>query len=209
MTTSEILQYLQREIHTTVAATVDEAGLPVTCAIDIMDADESGLYFLTATGKSFYHRLKKCGYLSLTGIKGKATMSCVAISVGGKVKELGSGLLPQLIAKNPYMKEIYPTPKSQKALTVFQLYQGSGQWFDLSTKPIERLSFSFGGAKSEKDGYFITNACTGCRACIAVCPQNCIDFTAIPAVIQQKHCLHCGNCVESCPQNAIIQEGYQ
>ena len=38
-------------------ATVDENGLPVTCAIDMMDSDENGLYFLTAKGKGFYDRL--------------------------------------------------------------------------------------------------------------------------------------------------------
>ena len=81
MTTIEVLQYLQQEIHTTIAATVDENGLPVTCAIDIMDADENGLYFLTAKGKGFYNRLKDRGYLALTGVKGEDTMSCVAISV--------------------------------------------------------------------------------------------------------------------------------
>ena len=47
------LKYLVQEIHSTVVATVDENGLPVTCAIDIMDYDENGLYFLTAKGKGF------------------------------------------------------------------------------------------------------------------------------------------------------------
>ena len=42
------LKYLVEEIHTTVVATVDDAGLPVTAAIDMMDYDEGGLYFLTA-----------------------------------------------------------------------------------------------------------------------------------------------------------------
>ena len=37
----DYLKFLQQEIHTTVAATVDDDGLPVTCAIDIMDADGS------------------------------------------------------------------------------------------------------------------------------------------------------------------------
>lgn len=46
------------EIHSTVIATVDDNGLPVTCAIDIMDFDENGLYFLTAKEKGFYDRLK-------------------------------------------------------------------------------------------------------------------------------------------------------
>ena len=206
MTGKNVLNYLQREIHTTVAATTDKDGLPVTCAVDMMDADESGLYFLTARGKGFYTRLKENGYMALTGMKGEDTMSCIAISVCGKVKELGSDLLPRPLEENPYMREIYPTQESQKALTVFQLYEGRGEWFDLSQKPIERFSFSFGRAKVEPEGYFVTGDCICCHACEAVCPQNCIDFTSVPAVIQQVHCLHCGNCMEICPQKAVIRE---
>ena len=101
MTAAEVLKYLQQEIHTTVAATTDKDGLPVTCAIDMMDADETGLYFLTAKGKGFYNRLKECRYMALTGMKGEDTMSCIAVSIRGKVKELGGGLLPRLFEKNP------------------------------------------------------------------------------------------------------------
>ena len=207
MTAAEVLRYLQQEIHSTVAATTDAQGLPVTCAIDMMDADENGLYFLTAKGKGFYARLKQRGYLALTGMKGEDTMSCVAVSVRGKVEELGGGLLGRLFEKNPYMNQIYPTPESQKALTVFRLYQGSGEWFDLSKKPIERFSFSFGEETAQPERYVITAACIGCRVCEGVCPQNCIDFTSTPAVIVQQHCLHCGNCMEVCPQQAVIREG--
>ena len=82
----DYLKYLVQEIHSTIVATVDENGLPVTCAIDIMDYDENGLYFLTAKGKGFYNRLVNKGYLALTGMKGEDTMSCVALSVRGKVK---------------------------------------------------------------------------------------------------------------------------
>ena len=103
--------------------------------------------------------------------------------------------------------EIYPTAKSQKALTVFQLYEGSGEWFDLSKKPVERASFTFGGAEEKREGYFITSACIGCRACESVCPQSCTDFTGTPALIRQGNCLHCGNCMKVCPQNAIVREG--
>ena len=203
----DYLKYLTEEIHTVVAATTDGEGLPVTCAIDMMDADEDGLYFLTAKGKGFYDRLKKDGYMALTGMKGEDTMSCVAVTVRGKVCELGEAQLPRLFEKNPYMSEIYPTEKSRQALTVFKLYDGSGEWFDLSKKPIERASFTFGKAKICEEGYFITESCIGCRTCESVCPQACIDFTTTPAVIVQAHCLRCGNCKSVCPHNAVIRRG--
>lgn len=203
MSAGRYLNDLREEIHTVVAATVDDNGLPVTCAIDMMDADENSLYFLTAKGKGLYGRLKKRGYIALTGIKGKDTMSRAAISLRGKVKELGDTHLRRLFEKNPYMREIYPTQESQKALTVFQIYDGDGEWFDLSKQPIERLSFPFGCARAEAGGYFITDSCTGCGECETVCSQNCIDLTCAPAVIAQAHCLHCGNCCEICPARAI------
>lgn len=58
MQTRDYLKYIVEEIHSAVFATADCEGRPVTCAIDIMDYDESGLYFLTAKGKNFYDRLK-------------------------------------------------------------------------------------------------------------------------------------------------------
>lgn len=207
MTAGKYLKYLQEKIHTTVAATVDNNGFPVTCAIDIMDSDENGLYFLTAKGKEFYNRLKKQERIALTGIKGEDTMTSAAISVCGKVREVGEAFLPRLFEKNPYMNEIYPTAESQKALTVFQIYEGSGEWFDLSKKLIERVSFTFGGEETKKNGYIITDACTGCRACKAVCPQSCIDFSVARVAIRQGNCLRCGNCMDICPQKAVIREG--
>ena len=90
-----------------------------------------------------------------------------------------------------------------RALTVFQIYEGSGEWFDLSKKPIERASFTFSGVERKPEGYFITDACIGCRSCMAVCPQQCINTDSIPFVIDQAHCLHCGNCMEVCPVGAV------
>lgn len=207
MRLTEILKFLEKEIHSVIIATVDDKGLPVTCAIDIMDSDEKGLYFLTAKGKGFYDRLKKSGYASLTGIKGSDTLSCVAISVRGKVREIGNAPLQKLFEKNPYMNEIYPTEQSRQALTVFQLYKGSGEWFNLSKKPTERASFTIGNEHEKMQGYEITHKCIGCKACQSVCPQNCIDFTIIPAVIMQENCLHCGNCLSVCPQKAVVRRG--
>ena len=111
-------------------------------------------------------------------------------------------MIPALFDKNPYMKEIYPTEESRRALTIFQIYEGSGEWFDLSRKPIERASFSFGGAERKQEGYYITDTCIGCASCTAVCPQNCIR-KGTPFMIDQTHCLHCGNCLTVCPAGAV------
>ncbi len=198
----DYLSYIVEHIHTTIVATVDDDGLPVTAAIDMMDSDGDSLYFLTAKGKGFYDRLIKRGYLALTALKGESTMTSVAVSLRGKVRELGFERIPALFEKNPYMKEIYPSEESRHALTVFQIYEGSGEWFNLSRKPIERASFTFGGAERKQEGYFITDACIGCASCTTVCPQNCIR-KGTPFVIDQAHCLHCGNCLTVCPAGAV------
>ena len=125
-------RYLVDEIHTTIMATVDSGGLPVTAAIDMMDTDGESLYFLTARGKSLYDRLTAKPFISLTALKGETTMTRKALTVHGRVRELGPEMIPQLFEKNPYMKEIYPTEESMKALTAFQIYEGRGEWFDLS-----------------------------------------------------------------------------
>ncbi len=205
MTANEYLRFIVEQIHSTVVATVDEDDLPVTCVIDMMYADENGLYFLTAKGKSFYQRLKNTGYLALSGKKGEDTMNCIAISVRGKVKEIGAEMLSTLFEHNRYMFEIYPTDESRKTLTVFQIYEGSGEWFDLSKKPIERDSFTFGGARSKASGYYITEDCISCGSCLVDCPQSCIDIMDSQAVIRQENCLHCGNCAVICPVSAVVK----
>ncbi|MFR7451066.1 MAG: 4Fe-4S binding protein [Gemmiger sp.] len=205
MQASEYLKYIVEQIHSTVFATVDDAGRPVTCAIDMMDCDESGLYFLTAKGKNFYARLKADENIAFTAMKGKDTLSCVAVSVQGKAKEVGPDRLPDLFRKNPYMEAIYPDARSRGALTVFKIYEGTGEWFDLSKQPIQRDSFSSGGVQAKETGYFVTDPCIGCKLCYSRCPQKCIDISAKPVVIRQEHCLHCGNCFEICPARAIVR----
>ena len=205
MEAEKYLQFLSENIHTVIMATVDDNNLPVTCVIDIMYADDNSLYFLTAKGKNFYQRLKDKSYLALSGKTGEDTMHCISISIRGKVRGIGTDMLPVLFEKNPYMFEIYPTDESRKALTVFQVYEGIGEWFDLSKKPIERDSFTFGGAENKASGYSVTNNCIGCENCMSVCPQSCIDLIDNKAVIRQNNCLHCGNCAQICPVGAVIK----
>lgn len=98
MTIQEFFSFIAEEIHSTVIATVDDNSLPVTCAIDIMDFDETGLYFLTAKGKGFYSRLKKQNFIALTGMRGEdlylwqgdiTTLKCGAVVNAANSQMLG------------------------------------------------------------------------------------------------------------------------
>lgn len=102
------------------------------------------------------------------------------------------------------MYEIYPTKESRMALTVFQIYQGNGDFFDLSVQPIFREQFSFGTYLSKKtEMFYINDDCINCNKCISVCPQKCIIYKNSQMRIMQNHCLHCGNCYNICPVKAV------
>jgi uncharacterized pyridoxamine 5'-phosphate oxidase family protein len=136
------LSYLVNEIRTVIAATTDSEGRPVTMAIDLMLYDSGCLYFSTFIDKDFYHRLKKDGYISLTGLKGENTLAMLAISIHGKVREIGQSKLPEIFAAAPYMKEILSlNDKQATQLTVFQIYEGTGQLY--KQKPRKVVSFTF------------------------------------------------------------------
>lgn len=201
--TKSYLKILVEEIHSVVVATIDEKGLPATRVIDMMLYDNDGVYFLTAKGKSFYKQLMNKGYVSLSGMTiGSDSMTKKAISISGSVRNIGTKKLDEIFDKNKYMADIYASTESRKALEVFCLYKGRGDYFDLSTKPISRGSFVFGGKKVENFGYSISNDCNECKLCLEVCPTNCIEIST-PYKIIQEHCLHCGNCLEICPQGAV------
>lgn len=203
MTVNEIMTKLVDEMHTAVIASNDKSGRPVTAVIDIMLTENERLYFLTAKGKNFYERLIEQKFVALSTWKGADTMTSVAISIRGKVRKIGNDKLQEIFDRNTYMKEIYPQQESRTALEVFEIYEGEGEYFDLSTRPIFRESFSFPRKESSLHGYVITKQCIKCGKCKEVCPQNCITRDNIHFRIEQQHCLHCGNCMEICPVHAV------
>lgn len=207
METKDYLRILKEEVHSTVIATVDRDGKPVTRVIDIMLTDENSLYFITAKGKAFYAQLMENPYVAISGMcGGEGTMNKKAVSIRGKAVNIGPARLKEVFEQNPYMAEIYPREESRTALEVFQVAEGTGEFFDLSVKPIFRDTFVLGGGAAGQQGrYFITDRCRGCRICYSKCPQKCIDMSARPFVIRQEHCLHCGNCMEACPFGAVEQ----
>lgn len=195
------LRMLVEEIHTSIVATIDKDGHPQTRAIDIMLWDEDGVYFLTARGKEFYQQLMDQGYIALSATKGKK-----AISIRGKIKNIGNRKLDEIFKKNPYMGKIYPK-STRDVLEVFWFYEATGEYFDIEDpSAIVRDSIIIGTPKIRNSGYRILDNCTGCKMCDYVCPQKCIDLTQHPFTIEQNHCLHCGQCYEICPQHAIRKE---
>ena len=195
METKDYLRILREEIHSTVIATVDKDGRPVTRVIDIMLTDENSLYFITAKGKAFYAQLMENPYVAISGMcGGEGTMNKKAVSIRGKAVNIGSARLKEVFQKNPYMAEIYPQGSAEKE-------DGSAAGEAGQTR--QGREKAPGNATGQQGGYFITDRCHGCRICCSRCPQKCIDMSAKPFVIQQEHCLHCGNCMEVCPFGAV------
>ena len=47
------------------------------------------------------------------------------------------------------------------------------------------------------------NKCTGCGACVEICPVNAVKIENKRAVIDDKECVECGACINECPNEAI------
>lgn len=211
MQTADYLKILKDKIHSVVFATIDENGLPDARVIDIMLVDSDSLYFITAKGKRFYRQLMEQKFAAISGMTdGNHSSDKKAVSVRGKIRNIGNEKLEEVFAKNPYMNEIYPSIESRNVLEVFQMYEGQGEYFDLSVKPIYREPFYLGeshNTHTNTHGFYVTGNCNQCGKCFSECPQSCIDVTEGRVSINQSHCLHCGRCYEICPKKAILKEG--
>ena len=202
MSKIDYLKLLVEEIHSTTVATIGSDGHPQTRIIDMMYYDENGVYFITAKGKEFYHQLMEQLYVAISATKGK-----IAVSLRGKIRNIGKKNLDIIFEKNSYMQEIYPG-NTREALEVFQLYEAHGEYFDIRVpSKIVREPIRIGQIEAEQKGYYVGAGCIGCKLCYSVCPQKCIDISSVPVIINQHHCLHCGSCEEICPKTCIEKKG--
>ena len=94
MTKKQYLNLLVNEFHSATMATIGADGHPVTRIIDLMLCDESGVYFLTAKGKSLYTQLMEQKFIALS-----ATAEKRAISLRGKIKNIHSEKLQEIFEK--------------------------------------------------------------------------------------------------------------
>lgn len=193
----DMIRQLVEEVRSVTIATLTQEGYPQTRIIDLMLYDEQGIYFLTARGKNFYQELMEQKYISLTGMKGKASFS-----LHGKIKNVGSYKRDEIFLKNTYMQSIYPED-TREALDVFCLYEASGEYFDISDPTHIRREPLTIHSHSDRREYVINHLCQHCHQCEEICPQRCIH----DGVIDQSRCLHCGLCLEVCSFHAIEFKG--
>ena len=45
--------------------------------------------------------------------------------------------------------------------------------------------------------------CTGCKACVEVCPVEAITINDEKACVNEDECVDCGACVNECPNETI------
>lgn len=64
-----------------------------------------------------------------------------------------------------------------------------------------------GSCKAMRTYRILEDKCTGCRACVKVCPAKCIQMVQKPAHrIDQSLCIKCGACFGVCQYEAIVVE---
>ena len=188
---------LFRKVKIATAATVDADGHPQARIINIMLAEDDGMYIVTSKGKLFYQQLVESGEIALAAM----CQANQSLKFNGKLRIADKRWVDKVFEHNPGMNEVYPG-ESRYILDAFHIYEGCGEWFDLQHYPIQRESFAYGGAREDYQKFEITASCIGCGQCAAACPQQCIK-EGEPYEIVSRNCLLCGRCVEFCPADAI------
>ena len=185
-------------------ATVDAHGAPQVRNISAIHYEADALYFFTARGKEFCKQLLADGRVQILGYtryKESIRLSGRAVPVPDSEQEKW---IRTIFEEQPYLENVYPGD-TKKIGIIFCIRGFSIEYFNLGVNPVFRETYEAGDGKTERKGYEITDACTGCGKCLKVCPQKAVEKREkLPYRIMQEHCLHCGSCYENCPKQAVI-----
>ena len=129
-----------------------------------------------------------------------ATKDKIAVSLRGKIKNIGKKNLDIMFEKNPYMKKIYPGD-TKDAIEVFRLYEAQGEYFDISNPSnIVRDTITIGKNEAVQTGYFIGKECIVCKPFTTIldsrscrCPGSCPDYNTV-----------CISYILCCPVNLVF-----
>ena len=95
-------------------------------------------------------RLKANENIAFTAMKGEDTLSCVAVSVQGKAKEIGPDRLPDLFRKNPYMEKIYPDVRSRAPSPYSKFTRGRANGLTFPSSQSNAPAFLLAGRRQRK-----------------------------------------------------------
>ncbi len=140
MTAKEILAMLYKDIHSVAVGTIDEKGHPFTAFMDIMRADETGIYVSTSRGKDLYRYLNSHDHVSLCGMRGGDFFHSQMITFNGKIENIGPGLWEELLADNAYLYRIFPKGTDTEH-DVFRIHCGKGDFQDFSVMPFVKVTY--------------------------------------------------------------------
>ena len=188
---------LLREIKSVAGATVNN-GVPDNRILDVMMVGDDGLYMLGVQGKAYCRQLREIPKIALVGM----TSDYVMVRLAGDVEFLDDdGIVDRIFEENPMLNDLYPGDK-RRVTFAYRILRGRGEIFDLSSHPINRERFAFGGESIHPAGYTITDRCIACGMCVDVCPSDAVSEGDVYR-IDPTRCLECGSCREVCPEEAI------
>ena len=142
-------------------ATVDEEGRPQVRNISAIHYEPDAIYFFTARGKDFCRELLSDGHVQILGYTRYKEM----IRLSAKVEPVPEGQqrkwMDTIFSEQPYLSNVYPGDTRDIGI-VFEIRDGSIEYFNLGVRPICRENYAIGGGEISTKGYRIGDLCIGC-----------------------------------------------
>ena len=88
---------LFRRVKIAAAATVDAEGHPQARIINVMLAEDDGMYIVTSRGKPFYKQLVETGEIALAAM----CPDCQSLKFTGKLRVVDKSWVDKVFAQNP------------------------------------------------------------------------------------------------------------